>query len=389
MLVRKTFSAIAFLSVLLCFAGCNKEKEEVSVTGVTLNKQTLTLALGDVETLKALVLPENATDRRYLWSTEDETIAFISYIGEVKGISIGTTTVSATTLDGGKVGSCVVTVVPVEVTGVSLNKTSITLGLGEVEKLQAIFKPANATNKNCEWTSSDETVATVEGGSVTGVGGGEAVITVTTVDGGFTATCDVTVDASGPVCLGSFNLEDEDELENWTVIDNDGDGYYWEWCTYEDLDLEDLFGTSLIISASWDKNALTPDNWAITPTFNVPEEGANVSLYAFGLDPDYAEEVFGIFVGQGEDVSGYEQIGEDFTVTPDPVLYCLDIPAKYNNTNDVRIAIVHHNISDMYYLCADAVSVYSGSSSAPSSIKRVNSVKPVRKTFNTRFLKKR
>ena len=84
----------------------------------------------------------------------------------------------------------------IPVTGVSLDESSITLDVGGNQTLAATVTPDNATNKKVRWTSDNETVATVsEDGVVTAVAGGTAVITATTHDGLFTATCTVTVNA--------------------------------------------------------------------------------------------------------------------------------------------------------------------------------------------------
>ena len=84
----------------------------------------------------------------------------------------------------------------VPVTGVSLDESSITLDVGGNQTLTATVTPEDATNKKVRWTSDNEAVATVsEDGVVTAVAGGTAVITATTHDGLFTATCTVTVNA--------------------------------------------------------------------------------------------------------------------------------------------------------------------------------------------------
>ena len=88
------------------------------------------------------------------------------------------------------------TVKSVPVTGVKLDKTELSLYTGESALLNATVEPDNATNKNVTWESSDETIATVDNGEVTAQAAGEATITVTTSDGGFTATCTVTVTQS-------------------------------------------------------------------------------------------------------------------------------------------------------------------------------------------------
>ena len=80
-----------------------------------------------------------------------------------------------------------------KVTGVTLDKTSVTLSKGQEIQLKATVKPDDAENKTVLWTSSNKSVATVKDGLVTAVGDGTSVIKVTTVDGLLTATCDVEV----------------------------------------------------------------------------------------------------------------------------------------------------------------------------------------------------
>ena len=82
----------------------------------------------------------------------------------------------------------------VKVTGVALDKTSLTFtAVDMTQKLGEVITPANATNKSVTWTSSNPGVATVSNGTVTALAAGSTTITVTTADGGFTATCSVTV----------------------------------------------------------------------------------------------------------------------------------------------------------------------------------------------------
>lgn len=82
----------------------------------------------------------------------------------------------------------------VPVTGVSLDKTSAELKVGDTLSLKAAIEPANATNQNVSWSSSDKNIATVdENGTVTAVAAGSADITVKTADGGKEAACTVTV----------------------------------------------------------------------------------------------------------------------------------------------------------------------------------------------------
>ena len=84
----------------------------------------------------------------------------------------------------------------VSVTGVKLNKTELALFTDDSEILTATIEPDNATNQAVTWESSDHNVATVDNGKVSAVAAGEAIITVTTADGGKTATCQVKVTQS-------------------------------------------------------------------------------------------------------------------------------------------------------------------------------------------------
>ena len=83
--------------------------------------------------------------------------------------------------------------IPVAVTGVSLDQTELTLTVGQTAELTATVAPADAGNKAVSWSSDNTAVATAKDGTVTAVSEGTAIITVTTEDGGKTATCTVTV----------------------------------------------------------------------------------------------------------------------------------------------------------------------------------------------------
>lgn len=80
----------------------------------------------------------------------------------------------------------------VAVTGITVDSATKSVTVGNTVTIMATITPANATNRGIAWTSSNESVATVSGGVVTAIGNGTTVITATTVDGGFTATCTVT-----------------------------------------------------------------------------------------------------------------------------------------------------------------------------------------------------
>ena len=180
----------------------------VAVTGVSLDKTTLTLAAGENAKLTAKVTPANATNKRVTWSSSDEAIATVESEGKVTANAAGTATITATTKEGNKTATCTVTVTgtSVAVTGVSLDKTTLTLTKGKSAKLTATVAPANATNKNVTWSSSNQAIATVDSeGDVRAMAVGIASITVTTADGNKTAECKVTVTEIDEI-VGGWNV---------------------------------------------------------------------------------------------------------------------------------------------------------------------------------------
>ncbi len=175
---------------------------QIPVTGLTLNKAELTLAVGASETLTATVAPENATNKNVKWTTSDGKIVTVDATGKVTAVAPGTVTVTAATEDGNKTAACKVTVTGA-VTGVTLNKTTLTLAVGASETLTATVAPDTAPNKAVTWTSGDPKIATVDDkGKVTAVKEGNVKITVTTADGQKTAECAVTVTAAGVPVTG-------------------------------------------------------------------------------------------------------------------------------------------------------------------------------------------
>lgn len=173
------------------------EIPKVAVSGITLNNSTLSLTTGQNFTLQAMLSPSNATNKEVTWESSDAGVAAVSKDGVVTAKKAGKATIVVKAADeSGKYASCVVTVTEVkkEVTGVTLNKSSLNLGVGGSEVLSATVLPADATNKQVTWLSSTPSVATVsQSGVVTGVKEGTTQISVITADGSKTAICSVTV----------------------------------------------------------------------------------------------------------------------------------------------------------------------------------------------------
>ena len=189
--MKPLFSSICLALAVLSVVACGpKENPVVAVTGVSLSQTSVSLEVGGSVSLTATVSPSDATDKTVSWTSSNSGVASVSG-GVVTAIAEGTATITATA--GGKSAKCEVTVQRkvVEVTGVSLNKTELTLSPGGTFQLEATVSPSDATDKTVTWTSSDPSKVTVENGLVKAVSPGTASVTATA--GNKSAKCEVTV----------------------------------------------------------------------------------------------------------------------------------------------------------------------------------------------------
>lgn len=177
------------------------ESDVVYATGISLDIDSIEIVGTGSQTLTATVEPDNTTDKTVTWTSSDESVATVDG-GVVTGVSAGTATITASVKSGAntyETATATVTVSNVAVTGVAFENDTASVDTGDTVQLTATVTPTSATNKTVTWESSDEAVATVEDGVVTGVSAGTATITVKTNDGNFTDECVVTVsDVTGP-----------------------------------------------------------------------------------------------------------------------------------------------------------------------------------------------
>ena len=164
------------------------------VTELRMDNRSVTVDTGEDIQLTATILPYDADNKSIVWSSDNPDVADVNGKGVVTGVKAGQTVIRATSEDEGISDFCVVTVNQ-PVTGVSLSKSELSFSkIGDAEQLVASVQPADATNKELNWSSSDESVAIVSNGRVLCSGYGSAIVYVTTVDGGYMASCVVTAD---------------------------------------------------------------------------------------------------------------------------------------------------------------------------------------------------
>ena len=189
------------------------------VTSLNLNNETLTLKTGETQQLIASISPSDADNKNVVWSSENESIARVDKDGKVTGVKAGQVWIYAESEEEETVkAGCYVTVIQ-PVTGLTLDKSSISFSqIGETEQLTAIVQPEDATNKDVNWTSSDQTVAIVSNGHVVCSGFGTAVIYATTVDGGYMATC--VVNAAPASSIDYVSTGKNIQIENGHILLN-------------------------------------------------------------------------------------------------------------------------------------------------------------------------
>lgn len=197
--MKRFLTLLAAVGTLLFTAACDSD-DPVAVTGIELSETTLSLVRGTSRVLTATVAPADAEDPTVKWESADPTIATVD-AGTVTAVKVGQTTVRVVAVNGVS-ASCKVTVLPVEVASVTLDKTTLPLLVGASAQLTAVVQPADAEDPTVKWETSDATVATVENGLVKAVRVGEAVVTASA--GGRSATCKVTV---SPVPVESVTLD--------------------------------------------------------------------------------------------------------------------------------------------------------------------------------------
>lgn len=270
----------------------------VPVTRVELGTSEHTFhTIGSTLLLIATVLPSDATDKAVIWISDNESVASVNSNGLVTAIGNGTATITVTTVDQEKSSTCLITVAQY-VTSITMEKTSLTLHLGEKETLADVsISPNNAADKTLKWASSDDSIATVnESGEVSAIAEGDCEIWATANDGsGVFASCQIFVRepfSFGPIDLGlpsglkwaNANLgaiapEDYGDYYAWGEIEpyyeygteqtdsplwrgGKSDGYWWtsySWCN-GGKDSLTKYNTNSSNGAVDDKTVLDPED---------------------------------------------------------------------------------------------------------------------------------
>ena len=151
----RILSALSAVAAVIAFSGCGgKEQEQpkpdsVKVSGVSIDKPTLSMTEGETANLTAIVLPENATNKAVAWKSGNSGVADVDASGKVTAVKAGTSDITVTTADGGKTATCKVTVASkaVPATGLTLAPKSLELVEGQTKSINATVTPSNTTDE--------------------------------------------------------------------------------------------------------------------------------------------------------------------------------------------------------------------------------------------------
>lgn len=154
------------------------------VSDISLSETDKFMNVGATGTLIATVSADTATNRNVVWSSSDNSVCYVDGSGNISAKGVGNAVITATAADGSGVSAtCIVKVVN-PVTGIDVEPGTVRLLVGDSQKVTANIYPEDATVKSVTWTSSNESIATVdEDGEVFALSSGKVKITATSQDG--------------------------------------------------------------------------------------------------------------------------------------------------------------------------------------------------------------
>ena len=176
-----------------------KVLDPIHVTAMTIDKDTVSLPVGKKDTLTARILPAEALNKKVTWTSTNPSFAAVERLTDttavVTGKTVGVAMIVGETEDGNFKDTCYIYVRnAVELKAIKLDKQKIRLKLNTTDTLAVAFSPANASDQRVKFLSADTSIATVDAnGVIKGLKTGTVYVSVTSLEGGFKDSCEVTV----------------------------------------------------------------------------------------------------------------------------------------------------------------------------------------------------
>lgn len=180
-----------FCAAILLFSSC--EKDEETISSIQINQQALTLKIGEQHQFTVNHSPNSLKAPEYKWASSNPQVVSITAEGIITATSIGESTITASALNGSLQSTSLVTVVPIEASGINLSKSELSIPVGKTSLLTFDIEPSNTTYKEVEWSSDNSEIATVINGNVKAVSPGTANIKIKIKETDKEAICKVIV----------------------------------------------------------------------------------------------------------------------------------------------------------------------------------------------------
>ncbi len=274
LMLKKTRTRLLFFLMVtgLAFLSCDDDEiTEILVEQITLTETDIRLGIGEVRGLVLSPTPENANTSDVTWTSSDSSVAQIQFsenglVAGVKGVALGSTTLTASSSTSGVQSQTIVVDVITKIQEIALEEEEI--ADPAQTKYNVIFTPEDASIKDIVWASSDPGVAIVDSnGNITAVSAGVTVVSATAEEGGHTATVEVIVSGNPPVLgliycsasgTGSYNPQEVVTSGGGTNINNAQDQPGNNYNYYE--------GEKLTVApgGSFDISIVQSNNWSMT-----------------------------------------------------------------------------------------------------------------------------
>lgn len=268
---------IALLAILAM--GCSKESELSELDSIQLDKNKLTLQIGETYQFKVTGQSEEAQQSDYIWSTNDPNILSITDDGAIKALSVGEAKVIVKTSDSKYTDTCSVVVSPKYVESFTLSYPSAELEVNQTMTLSATYTPSDATYRQLKFESSDTTVAIVKYSIVTAKAAGNTTIKATTIDGSNISRSFQLVVKAVPLTVNATSISLVSTKTFSLVVSPSADG-----CTYESENsyiasvssdgviTAKRVGSTIVHIKNANKNFSATCEVAVTPQYNMFRE---------------------------------------------------------------------------------------------------------------------
>lgn len=325
------------------------------VQSVTVSPATIEVTEGATAQLGASASPATASQEME-WASQDTKIVTVDASGLITGVSAGTTKVYARSKAyPEKQGFCEVTVIQdSSLKGISFSVSEVSLTVGQTYTLTVNYIPTYAANKNVSWTSGNSDVATVSAqGVVKALSEGAAVITATSEEGGYTATCMVVVKKDGSGGPYVYNVHgDIDKLWVNGELDPRTGAYNDDYQFFKYVDCIYSYGTDLYSAETYSDYAYKAQIYICKnrkPLYALPEESAHDTV--IGLTA--RDETVAVVLWKQDDRSLYA-----IRFTPDGASTKCEIEGQFSSSIQLHSALAPNGDLHMASQMQDAFSDY-------------------------------